>query len=253
MGVNQIFIIYFGAALKKIKVVHLVAGSLNGGAARGAYWLHKGLLGHGVESHVITNHHDDLNDPTVTSLSRSKFKRVISLIVGQLDPFLLLIFPKRKKRIFSTGFFGLYYKSNRHFKEADIVHLHWVNGLVSTRSVKGINKPVVWSIRDMWPITGGCHYSLDCEKYKSGCGGCPQLNSSSGIDFTRLAAKSKKKSFGKVTPVGISEWVTSEVNKSCIFGDERAVTINNNVDCSLFFPIEKILLGRFWVFIQKIK
>jgi hypothetical protein len=97
LGVNQIFIIYFGAALKKIKVVHLVAGSLNGGAARGAYWLHKGLLGHGVESHVITNHHDDLNDPTVTSLSRSKFKRVISLIVGQLDPFLLLIFPKRKK------------------------------------------------------------------------------------------------------------------------------------------------------------
>ena len=225
--------------MKKIKVVHLVAGSLNGGAARGAYWLHKGLLGHGVESHIITNHHDDLNDPTVTSLSTSKFRRIISLIVGQLDSLLLLIFPKRKNRIFSTGFFGLNYKVNLHFKEADIVHLHWVNGLVSTRSVKGINKPVVWSIRDMWPITGGCHYSLDCEKYKSGCGVCPQLNGSLGIDFTKSTAKAKKKSFRKVNAVGISEWITSEVNKSFIFGEGRAVTINNNVDCSLFFPIEK--------------
>ena len=68
-GVNQTSLNYFGAALKKIKVVHLVAGSLSGGAARGAYWLHKGLLGHGVESHVITDHHDNFRDPTVTFLT----------------------------------------------------------------------------------------------------------------------------------------------------------------------------------------
>ena len=187
------------------------------------------------------------------SLPTSKFRRIISLIVGQLDSLLLWIFPNRKNRTLSTGFFGLNYKCNLRFIEADIVHLHWVNGLVSTRSVRGINKPVVWSIREMWPITGGCRYSLDCEKYKTGCGKCPQLNSGLGIDFTNLTAKMKKKYFRKVNSVGISEWVTSEANKSFIFGDGRAVTINNNVDCSLFFPIEKILLGRFWVFIQKIK
>jgi glycosyltransferase involved in cell wall biosynthesis len=225
--------------LKAIKVVHLVAGDLNGGAARGAYWLHKGLLKHGVESQIITNHHDDFSDPTVTSLSGSTLKRFFALFVSKLDSLVLLLFPKRKSVIFSTGFFGINYKSDKFYKNADIVHLHWINGLVSYKSIRSIKKPVIWSVRDMWPMTGGCHLSLDCEKYKSGCGNCPQLNGIFGTDFTRHAVKAKRKAFRRVQPVGISDWVTSQLNLSTIFGDNRAITIDNNVDFSVFFPINK--------------
>lgn len=227
--------------MKKIKVVHLVSGGLSGGAARGAYWLHKGLLERGVNSHVVTNHHNDLGDPTVTSLSSSKITRLVCLFVSKLDSLFLTLFPKRTKAIFSTGFFGINYKSNRFVKDADIIHLHWINGLVSTRSLKDIDKPLVWSIRDMWPITGGCHYSLDCNKYKSGCGDCPQLNSGFIGDFTSFAVKSKRKAYKSVVPVGISQWMSEEINKSCVFGGGRAVTIDNNIDCSIFFPINKLL------------
>lgn len=225
--------------MKNIKVTHLVAGELNGGAARGAYWLHKGLIAKGVDSKIITNAKDNLNDPDVLSLKKSKPTRILSFIVVRLDTLFLLLFPKRKRRIFSTGFFGLNYKKNKFFKEADIIHLHWINGLVRTASIKNIRKPVVWSLRDMWPMTGGCHYSLDCEKYKTGCGKCPQLNGIFGIDPTSKLVASKVKKFRNVKPVGISDWVTQQANDSVVFGPDRAITINNNVDCSQFFPVEK--------------
>ncbi|MEX2474382.1 glycosyltransferase [Marinobacter sp.] len=225
--------------MKKIRVVHLVAGDLRGGAARGAYWLHRGLLKHGIDSHIITNHHDNLGDPTVKSLSVSKLRRFVSKLMSSLDLVLLLIFPKRERRIFSTGFFGLNYKREQVFREAEVVHLHWVNGLVATRSLKNIDKPVVMSIRDMWPMTGGCHYALDCKKYETGCGGCPQLNSGFGWDFSKLIAQSKQKYFSDIKPVGISEWIAEQANKSFVFRGNKAGYINNNVDCSLFYPMKK--------------
>jgi glycosyltransferase involved in cell wall biosynthesis len=160
------------------------------------------------------------------------------LVASELDALLLLLFPNRERRIFSTGLFGVNYKKNKFYKEANIVHLHWVNGLVRSSSIERIRQPVVWSLRDMWPVTGGCHYSLDCEKYKTGCGNCPQLNGYLGVDPTARLVASKTKKFKNVNPVGISEWVTKEANSSVIFGPDRARTINNNVNCSRFFPVE---------------
>lgn len=223
----------------KIRVVHLIAGGINSGAGRGAYWLHKGLIKNGIDSVIITNGKNENNDPSVISTSISKRGKIWSLIVSQIDSILLLAFPNRIKRIFSTGLFGLNYRANHSFKEADIVHLHWINGLVSASSIEKINKPTVWSIRDMWPMTGGCHYSLDCVKYRDGCGGCPQLKGLGGFDFTKLLVKKKKKHFSKVKPVGISDWVTDELLNSSIFADSNPVTIQNNVDCSVFHPLVK--------------
>lgn len=213
---------------------------MSGGAARGAYWLHDALLKHGVNSKIVTNAKRISTSKDILSLTDSNFGRVLSFFIALLDFFILKLFPKRKRVIFSTGFWGLNYWSNDFYKEADIVHLHWINGVVSTKSVKTIHKPVVWTIRDMWPITGGCHYSQDCERYKIGCGKCPQLNGLFGVDFTKHSSRSKKAAFKKITPVGISDWVTNVTNASFIFGDNRAITINNNIDISRFFPVDKL-------------
>ncbi|WP_415906820.1 glycosyltransferase [Neptuniibacter sp. QD72_48] len=224
-----------------MKVVHLVAGSLTGGAGRGAYWLHQALISKGIDSKIITNSQDDFGDPTVYSMYKSKLGRLLSLVASQLDKILLALFPKREKRIFSTGLFGLQYKKNELYRAADIVHLHWVNGLVSSKSISSIDKPIVWSIRDMWPMTGGCHYSLECERYISGCGSCPQLNAFKGLDFTKYLVRLKNKSYSKVQPVGISDWVTDELKRSAVFREAKlkAITINNCVDFSIFEPVDK--------------
>ena len=50
-------------------------------------------------------------------------------------------------------------------KEADIINLHWINGgflsLKSLEKLSELNKPVVWTLHDMWAFTGGCHYNSE--------------------------------------------------------------------------------------------
>ena len=62
-----------------------------------------------------------------------------------------------KKFIFTTGFYGVNIKKNKFFKEADVIHLHSVNDFVSLNTIKSIKKPIVWSLRDWWIMTGGYH------------------------------------------------------------------------------------------------
>lgn len=65
------------------------------------------------------------------------------------------------------------------FRQADVIHLHWINqGMLSLKDIQRIlssGKPVVWTLHDMWPFTGICHYSGECEKYTTECHDCPLL------------------------------------------------------------------------------
>ena len=70
----------------------------------------------------------------------------------------------------------------RQIIEADIIHLHnihgyYINYVKLFKLIKKHNKKVIWTLHDMWPITGRCAYSLGCEKWKSGCGKCSNMSS----------------------------------------------------------------------------
>ena len=57
-----------------------------------------------------------------------------------------------------------------------ITHLHWINGIIDFNSLSKLielNKKLVWTVHDMEPFTGGCHYSLDCDQLSKECDKCP--------------------------------------------------------------------------------
>ena len=92
----------------------------------------------------------------------------------------------------------------------------------------------------MWPFTGGCHYSINCDNYKSGCGQCPQLNSNQKYDLSRLIVFNKKKYIpNQLQVVGISNWLSSCTSSSTIFSSFPVKTISNNIDTQSFKPIAK--------------
>ena len=66
-------------------------------------------------------------------------------------------------------------------KDADIIHLHWINqGFLSLKDIEELvklNKPIVWTMHDMWPCTGICHHARDCEKFQMICESCFFLKS----------------------------------------------------------------------------
>lgn len=65
------------------------------------------------------------------------------------------------------------------FKWADVIHLHWVARMLSAESVaavQGLGKPVIWTLHDQAPFTGGCHYSGSCQRFEADCQPCPKLH-----------------------------------------------------------------------------
>lgn len=224
-----------------MKVLHVIGGDLSGGAARGAYWLHQGLMNIGVDSKIITNSKIELFDTSVKSTNITKKQQLKNVLLSQLDQLPSLIYKNKDKRIFSTGFFGANITNDPIFQWADIINLHWINGgLFRFNNIGKIIKPVVWTMRDMWPMTGGCHYAMACENYKIGCGNCVQLNSKSEWDLSKLVLSKKKRSLPDDTVlVGISKWLTECAIQSDIFKNHRVETIANCLSVEDFYPIEK--------------
>jgi len=224
-----------------MKVLHLVSGEFSGGAARGAYWLHKALLDEGVDSKILCNAVNTFNDPSLVSIAKSKKGRAVHIIKLLVDYVLPHIFSRSKKYIFSSGMPGYDFRKTREYKEADVIHLHWVNkGFVNVKHLSKVQKPVIWTMRDMWPATGGCHYSFDCDRYKDGCGMCPQLESRMKYDFSSFVYNRKKKYMPlNLTVIGISSWVSEVASNSLIFKGYKIFTISNAIEADSFEPVDK--------------
>lgn len=226
-----------------MKILHIVAGNLNGGAARGAYWLHQALVELGVDSRILTNSVARITDERIYYTTSTKKGKLLSWIRAQIDSDIQLIYPKRKRVIFSTGLVGFDFTKTNLYKESDVIHLHWINaGFVNIKHLSRINKPIVWTLRDMWPMTGGCHYTTGagCENFKFGCGNCKQLGSNIKYDLSRYIMYRKKKYLPKhIKIVGISPWISEEAKKSELFKEFDIRYIFNNVNSNEFYPVEK--------------
>ncbi len=226
-----------------MKILHIVGGELTGGAARGAYWLHIGLKELGIDSKIFTNSNITFNDDAIIGTTQTKKDKFFNMIRSQLYSLLMSFYPKRKKIIFSSGIFGVDFTKTKEYQEADIIHLHWINGdFVNMKHLSKIDKPIVWTIRDMWPMTGGCHYAMECENYKIGCGNCEQLNSHNSYDLSKFILNRKKKYLPKnMKIIGISHWLSDEAKKSELFKEFDVQTISNNINTKEFFPVNKMI------------
>lgn len=223
-----------------MKILHLSSGSIFGGAARGAYWLHKGMLKLGIDSYFVSNGIDAPNEDNLIKINNNPYDDIKFKLISKYSNSLKYIYPKQKGWLFNTGLGGFDIKKLTAFKEADIIHLHWINGMLSINQFKKINKPIVWTVRDMWPFTGGCHYSMGCKSYENNCGKCPQLGSNKSNDLSRYVYNLKLNSISRnIYPVGISNWISNSVKSSKIFKDFHVKTISNNIDTSIFSPICK--------------
>jgi glycosyltransferase involved in cell wall biosynthesis len=104
--------------------------------------------------------------------------------------------------------------------------------------------PVVLTLHDAWLLSGHCAHSFDCERWKIGCGQCPDLTIYPAIrrDATAYNWKRKQKIFAKsrlcvATP---SQWLMRKVEQSMLFpAIVEARVIPNGVDLDVFHPGER--------------
>lgn len=137
----------------------------------------------------------------------------------------------------------------------DIIHLHnlhncYINIPMLFRYIKKHNIRIVWTLHDCWAFTGQCPYFslVGCEKWKTGCYDCPQIDRypAADKDRTKTMWKLKRKWFTGVenmTIVTPSQWLADLVKESYLSEYDVRI-INNGIDLNVFHPIQSNIRER---------
>lgn len=235
-----------------MKILHLSTSDFNGGAARAAFRLHKGLIQNNIESMMFVR--DSQNTSGI--VNRYRYPAGIKRINYRLRNFMIENDFKKFKstrpeglEVFSddrtalkTGFF-------EQLPDTDIINLHWISGFLDLPSFfDSVDKPVVWTLHDMFPFTGGCHYNNGCNNFINYCHNCPQLGSLQEKDLAydiwtrKLRAISQFSN--KIVISADSYWLAGEAKKSNLFKDLEISTIHYGIETDEFIPRDRIACRR---------
>ncbi|QWR76085.1 glycosyltransferase family 4 protein [Candidatus Magnetomonas plexicatena] len=223
-----------------MKILHLSTYDTHGGASRAAYRIHAGLKSRGVESCMLVQRKFS-NDQTVEPIEVYKTKANLKRrLFSKIEELPLKIYKRTVNYYLPLLQDNI--ADNPLIAAADIIHLHWIlYGFVRPDFLLKLRKPVVWTVQDMWPFTGGCFYSFDCNGYERSCGNCPELNSKFKIDYSYWLLKLKEKLWKNInfTVVAPSNWLASCASKSALFSAKPIRMIPSSLDTALFTPTEK--------------
>ena len=223
-------------------VLHLNTFDIKGGAARAAYRLHWGLRTIGVDSYMLVQRKKS-SDPTVLG-PHSTIGRGTGYLRELIDLLPLKFYrpPADVHLQWGLGWFPWRVAGKVRKQDPNIIHLHWVGGgFLPIAEMAKFDRPVVWTLHDMWAFTGGCHYAGDCTRYMKACGACPGLDSKKETDPTRKNWQKKKKAYMgmNLTVVTPSRWLAQCAGQSPLLKDCRIEVIPNGLDLDVFKPREK--------------
>lgn len=128
--------------------------------------------------------------------------------------------------------------------KGDVIHLHWISRLVDHESFFATvpeRIPVVWTLHDMTPLTGGCGHAEDCIGYTDACGDCPLLarGGSTDLSFKQLAIKRRAIAGARLHVVTPSRWMADNVRRSSLMRHVELDVIRNPIDMHHFSPLDK--------------
>ncbi|MFN8356751.1 MAG: glycosyltransferase family 4 protein [Spirosomataceae bacterium] len=157
---------------------------------------------------------------------------------------------KQVRFAFSPARVGVDISQHPAVREADVLHLHWINfGFLSLSDLEkliGLGKPIIWTLHDMWTFTGGCHYAGSCLGYRVCCGNCPLLKRPAPHDLSHQVWLKKKAilTSANITYVTCSEWLASLAQLSGLLRGKEVLSIPNPIDNQLFKPTDKNLAKK---------
>jgi len=217
-----------------LKIVHLNNSDTKGGAAIAANRLNVALRNFGLDSTMLVQDYGS-GEPYIVPIGKGKIHTAKAFTRFAFER--LTFLPHEKNSIlrfaFSPANTGVDVSGHPLVKEADIIHLHWINqGYLSLKSLKKLfdtGKPVVWTLHDMWSFTGGCHYAGTCLEFLERCMFCPFLKKPGKNDLSAKQFAFKKELYSNVLlhPVACSKWLRALSSDTSLFlnkelSDERA-------------------------------
>lgn len=225
-----------------MKIVH-VSTYENGGAANACIRLHKAMLSNGIDSNLlILAANPSRGIPACSSMNEqlSLMQKLRSKILWRLRSNQIEGLSKGND-VFSVLTHKVNICDHPLIRQADIVNLHWVSDFVDLGALAKSGKKVVWTLHDMNPFTGGCHYSEGCENFMSTCQECPQLLSTSKEGLIHKFHSYKAQTYRQMEPtvVAPSVWLQNCAKMSSTFSGLHIEHIPYGLDQTIFRPIQK--------------
>jgi glycosyltransferase involved in cell wall biosynthesis len=220
------------------KILHLSTGHL-GGAGLAARRLNQELNSVGFSSFFLAIANKSYKPgKQELALPRSKSERLRSKFVTVVNQNM------SDKVLFSTFSLNLItvnkLKNLGFNPENTLLHVHnWAN-LLSLRGIRKLTNAgykVIFTLHDQRMLTGGCHYSLECQKYKSGCSGCPLIRKPLkilpiyGYRESEKQIKLIKNSIAFISP---SIWLKRLTESSPLASDIKVNSLQNVLGFSWF-------------------
>ena len=218
-----------------MRILHLSTSTI-GGAGVVAFRIAEMQKLDGHEAQVLSL--NNLASNKVTVIKRSPIRKVIA----RANTFVSLIDTRTKwGQLTPYSVSAKILPKIEEFKP-DIIHIHnWFN-LFDSKELKGILReyPCVFHVHDARLMTGGCHYTLDCEAYLNNCIKCPATLTK------RNAVSHSNQVYGNIflnsPPYGLifpSEWLYKNFDKSKVMKSASMITrIVNPIDMTAINNLE---------------
>jgi len=152
-----------------------------------------------------------------------------------------------------AGHEDFYFPGTGHLLEQapfipDVLHLHNLHGdYFDLRELPRLSRavPTIITLHDTWLLAGHCAYSVECGRWKTGCGCCPHLDftpvlrrDGSAYNWQRKQEIYRKSRLSLVCP---SKWLADAVSHSILMPTAvQLVVIPNGIDKSVFKPADKM-------------
>ena len=245
-----------------MKVIQIHSTDGGGGGGLVAYHLMERLCESGHESELYVGDVKLSADKRVKYLSRrielanklsqifpfpSKVKTGIRLLITNFTS------PRGLAKFISGKEFRCVYNTEKHLKKIlkekpDIIHCHNLHSNyfdLSALVYLSQHVPTVITLHDAWLLTGHCAHFFNCEKWKTGCGGCPNLSVYPAIikDATEYNWRKRTEIYQncKLYVTAPSKWVLDAAHESMLnVGIVKSTVIPNGIDLNVFCPGDKI-------------
>lgn len=198
--------------------------------------LHRGLLDSGIESRILALKGDPGDDVSIVPFHEDRYAEMGAahgMLIAQ-DRTVI------SNTHFSFEAFGISIANHPEVIAADIINLHWVADFLSSRSVAELlrlRKPVCWTLHDIRPFTGGCHFPAGCEGFITDCDPCPQLlRNPTRFPKGALSRESEALRSAGVTFIAPSRWMQSQAQRSKVAGGSRVEHMPYSINTEFFHP-----------------
>lgn len=216
-----------------IKVLHISPDEDGGGAAKGAHRLYQAVQHQNINSEMLVLK-KRTNDKSIRSLRdsvagkiRSQYYKRVNRAKNTIHP----LFQTDNPTLHSFGLSGYGLVNYINQSNADIVHLHWITGMLSINDIARITKPIVWTLHDMWAICGGEHYvpdDLPTSRFRVGYLKNNRPAYESGPDLNKETWDAKLSAWKNkhFSIVGCSTWIAQCAKDSPLFKRSQIYAIN---------------------------